>query len=335
MRRRSFIGSCAGAAAGMAIASRVLAAPQAKSSDAARALSALNEARKLEVAGNFDALRGAYHSDAIRVEPGSLQPNLGRATIVEGARAGFKQRKLLYFYYRQPEVLVVGNAALVVSNYEAGYSMDGKVAEDSGKATNVVLLGPSQPLVAQDVVVPNIYAGGYGPLGTALTPPRFGLFPLRVLGPDPITAKSAGGGENDVLYKQVRQINDSWVTGKSEDLLRYASSRGVFLVGDYSPYYISGAADVRQHFADFYKTSKVNFVRETDPTVRIWGNMAAVAFNFDLDYTINGNTKRSPGRAVYTFTRGTPGPQWTMVACAASHLVLREIGDPYPIAGNS
>jgi hypothetical protein len=123
------------------------------------------------------------------------------------------------------------------------------------------------------------------------------------------------------------------VTGKAEDLLKYASSRGVYLVGDYSPYYISGASDVRQHFADFYKTSKVNFVRETDPTVRIWGDMAAVAFNFDLDYTINGNNKRSPGRAVYTFSRGTPGPQWTMAACAASHLVLRDIGDPYPIAG--
>jgi hypothetical protein len=314
----------------MTLARHVSAATQPKSGEANRAVAALSAAKQLEVRGDDKALSRVYHSDAIRVEPGSLQPNVGRAAIAETVRTSASKRKLLYFYYRQPETITVGNAALVVSNYEAGYSVDGKVSEESGKTTGVVLTGPREPLIAQDVIVPNIYAGGYGPLGTALSSPRFGLFPLKVLGPEPVAASSAGGGENDVLFKQVQRINASWVTARPEDLLKYASNRGVFLIGDYSPYYISGVADVRQHFADFYKTSKVSFVRETNPTVRIWNDMAAVAFNFDLDYTLNGNARRSPGRAVYTFTRGTPDSQWRMAACAASHLVVREIGDPYP-----
>jgi hypothetical protein len=330
MRRRAFIGSCASAAALAAVAPR-MATAQPPSGGGTRAILALKAARQNEVRGNFEALRKSYHSDAIHVEPASLQPNIGRAAITETLSKERPARRLSYFYYRQPEAIVVGSAAIVVSNYEAGYELEGKPAEETGKSTSVVLLGPSQPVIAQDVMVPNIYAGGYGPRGTALTAPRFGLFPLRVLGPEPVSAKTAGGGENDVIFKQVQKINSAWVSGKAEDLLRYANRSGVFLVGDYSPYYIAGADEVKRHFADFYETSSVKFVREVDPQVRIWGDVAAVAFNFDLDYTINGNSRRSPGRAVYTFTRnGAPGVQWAMAACAASHLVVRDIGDPYP-----
>lgn len=330
--RRAFINTCALTAGAVATARFGSAAQTGVSDAASRALGALNAAKLLEAKGDYRALQTAYHSDAILVEPGSVQPNIGRASIAENIRKGSEKRRLLYFYYRQPQVVVIGNAALVVSNYEAGYDSGGKTTEDTGKTTSVVLLGPDQPLITQDVQVPNIYAGGYGPLGTALSAPRFGLFPIRVLGPDPAPAKSAGGGENDVLFNTVRRINESWVTGKAEDLLKFANRTGVFLVGDYSPFYISGVEDVRQHFADFYRTSKVTFVRELAPTVRIWGDAAAVAFNFDLDYTINGKARRSPGRAVYTFARsGTTDVQWAMAACAASHLVLRDIGDPYPL----
>jgi len=333
MRRRAFIRTCSLATVGAGVAHRTVATAQTRLSDAgARAITALNMAKQLEIKGDFKSIQTAYHSDAILVEPGSLQPNIGRASIAQNLQKGAGKRRLLYFYYRQPQVVELGNAALVVSNYEAGYESGGKTTEDSGKTTNVVVLGSDQPVITQDVQVPNIYAGGYGPLGTALSAPKFGLFPIRVLGREPTTAKSAGGGENDVLFNQVRQINESWVTGRAEDLLKYANRSGVFLVGDYSPFYLSGIEDVRQHFADFYRTSKVTFVREVAPTVRIWGDMAAVAFNFDLDYTINGKPRRSPGRAVYTFAKGgSEVGQWAMAACAASHLVLRDIGDPYPL----
>ena len=143
---------------------------------------------------------------------------------MENVRKSAQERLLLYFYYRQPQVLEIGNTALVVSNYEAGYDDGGKTVEDTGKVTNVVLLGPNQPLITQEVIVPNIYAGGYGALGTALSPPRFGMFPLRALGPNPVEAVNAGGGENDVLYQQVRKINNGWLSGNTNDVLKYATN---------------------------------------------------------------------------------------------------------------
>jgi hypothetical protein len=127
----------------------------------------------------------------------------------------------------------------------------------------------------------------------------------------------------------VQKINDAWVSGNPADILKLANKSGVFLIGDYSPFFIAGAGAIKEHFADFYKTSKVNSLRSQNPVVRIWGDTAAVYFDFDLDYNLGGKSRRSPGRAVYTFARTGA---WRMAACAASHLVLKNIGDPYPIA---
>jgi ketosteroid isomerase-like protein len=371
MHRRSFIGSCVSGTVAATIATAVPAAARSKSQTSrsksleagpAEAILALKAAKQLEITGNHHELAKSYHSDALLVEPGTLKPNIGRAAIVTTLSNKAKDHKLVYFHYRQPQVVVVGNSALVVSNYEAAYDTgDGKPVEYTGKSSSVVLLGPKPPLIAQDVMVPNISAGGYGPMGRALGPTRFGIYPLRALGPVPTAATSAGGGESDVLFAKVRKIHEAWVSGDTTAVLKHANKTGVFLIGDYSPFYVSGIDDVTEHFAEFFKTSSVNFVHEMDVTVRIWGDTAAVAFSFDLDYTINGINRRSPGRGVYTFARtgsDSPGPQprnavsgrgansfasggssgrqasaptWAMASCSASHLVDRTIGDPYPV----
>ena len=358
MRRRTFITSAAAAAGAVGAvgalgSARALAQGAGAAEDpGTRALAALNNARRLEASGEFEQLHQSYHSDAMVVEPAVLAPSLGRAAVVSNKSTIAQSRKLLYFYYRQPQVLFTGSAAIVISNYEAGHSVDGQTIEHTGKSSNVVLLGPDPPLIAMETSVPNLHAGSYGALGTALTKEQWGIYPLRALGPAAATGgnQDAGGGENDLLYKTVQQINSAWLSGNAQQLLSMANPSGVFLIGDYSPYFITGDADIKQHFADFYKTSRVNMIQSMDPQVRIWGSAASVFFNFDLNYTINGKTKHSPGRGVYTFAKGAPSiamksrpssrsltnvalvssKTWAMVTCAASHLVSGTVGDPYP-----
>ena len=353
MRRRTFIASAAAAGAAAGTLGSMSAFAQGDTEDpGTRALGALANARRLEASGEFEQLRQSYHSDALVVEPALLAPSLGRAAVVDSKSKVAQTRKLLYFYYRQPQVLSTGNAAIVISNYEAGHSVDGQTVEHTGKSSSVVLLGPDPPVIAMETTVPNLNAGSYGALGTALTTQQWGIYPLRALGPATATGgnQDAGGGENDLLYKEVQQINNAWLSGNATQLLQMANPTGVFLIGDYSPYFITGDADIKQHFADFYKTSRVNMIQSMDPQVRIWGSAAAVSFNFDLNYTINGKTKHSPGRGVYTFAKGAPSAAsrsrsssrpvmnvalvssktWVMAACAASHLVSGTVGDPYP-----
>jgi hypothetical protein len=337
MQRRTFLRSSVAGVITGSLATHLESAHAAPTPQdaSARALAALRAARRLETQGNLAGLRTTYHSDAVLLDPALAKPSVGRAEIVASMSAVAPQRRLLYFYYRQPQVVQAGNAALVVSNYESGYRVGDSTVEDSGKTANVVLLGPNPPLIAQEVRVPNIYAGSYGSLGTALARPRIGRFPLRALGQPPFRVPTtAGGGENDVLFGLVRRIDRAWVEGRPEEILRMSNPSGTFLIGDYSPFYITGTEALREHFADFYSTGRVTSLQELSPVVRIWGNMAAVAFDFDLDYAINNQQRRAPGRAVYTFVRTTAVPgRWTMVACAATHLVAANIGDPYPLPG--
>ena len=67
MHRRAFITSCLAAPA----ASVAVAAQPAPTNTRNRVLSALNAARRLEISGQVDKLRGTFHSDAIRVTPGA------------------------------------------------------------------------------------------------------------------------------------------------------------------------------------------------------------------------------------------------------------------------
>ncbi len=354
MRRRAFLGSSVAAVLTGSLATRLDAAHAAPPEQADRALAALRNARSLEAQGNYNRLMDTYHSDALLLDPVLPKPAVGRAAIVESLQQVAPKRKLVYYYYRQPQVVQAGNAAVVVANYEAGYMVEDRLVEDSGKTSNVVMLGPTPPLIAQEVNVPNVYAGSYGARGTALARPRFGRFPLRMLGQPPFRAPdTAGGGESDVLFNLVKRIHRAWVAGRTDEILGLSNPVGTFLIGDYSPFYVTGPTALRQHFDDFYATGRVNSIQELNPVVRIWDSMAAVSFDFDLDYSINNVRRRAPGRGVYTFVKsgqsavgGGGGVRSdvhfasntasfadpSMTVCAASHIVGGDIGDPYTVS---
>ena len=201
MHRRSFIASAAAAAGTAAAVGTTDALAQGGTEDpGTRAISALTNARGLEAAGELEQLRQSYHSDAMVVEPTVLAPSLGRAAVMSSKSKVAQSRKLLYFYYRQPQVLFTGSAAIVISNYEAGHSVDGQTIEHTGKSSSVVLLGPDPPLIAMETTVPNFHPGSaYGALGT-FPSQQWGVYPLRALGAGAATGgnQDAGGGESQL-----------------------------------------------------------------------------------------------------------------------------------------
>jgi ketosteroid isomerase-like protein len=354
MQRRDFIVGCASGLVTTTVLSGQTEAQSRSSDSSSKAISSLQACRNHEINGDLEQCQKSFHPDALRVEPSTVEPLKGRGAIGQGIQRNLKERRLIYHHYRQPQVVIAGNSAIVVSNYEAGYDCSGKTVEETGKSSNVVLLG-SNPVIAAEMLVPNLRAGGYGPLGTALSAPPFGQFPARAVNLAN-EGKGAGGGVKDALYAEVQRINGAWQTGNVNELLKNANSKGVFLIGDYSPFFVTGNEEIKQHFADFYKTSKVNAIRSVDPTVQLWGDTATVHFNFDLDYILGGKSRRSPGRAVYVFARSggaraenepvnrhhapvnafLPTPyatiDYALTSCTASHVVVSAVGDPYPTA---
>jgi hypothetical protein len=79
----------------------------------------------------------------------------------------------------------------------------------------------------------------------------------------------------------------------------------------------------------------VNYIKSYNPVVRVYDDIAAVAFQFDSELVVSGKKIRSPGKGVYVFTNTTSNPtstvsaDWAMAGCVETGFVAREIGDPY------
>lgn len=306
---------------------------------AAQVVGALKEA---EVKAHIPTLATVYHKEAVLVEPTVLQPAIvGKDAIIEARRRALEQkRKPLYFYLRQAKVLVTGTgrSALMVSNYEQGEDVAGKLVETNGKAMFTVLQLNDVGLVSGQVLVPNLSAGTYGPLGTAISAKPFGIYPVRAIGQVATQGQLAGSALEKQLIANTEQINSDWVEGNIDKLLGNYNMEGAFSVGDFGPFYLSGIEEVRKHFEDFYATAKVTYVKAVNPVVRVYDDIATVAFQFDSELVVHGKKIRSPGKGVYVFsnqiaaatTAPTTTPDWRMAGCVETSIVAREIGDPYP-----
>lgn len=265
------------------------------------------------------------------MKPTVLQPAVvGKEAIIEVRRRALEQkRKSVYFYVRQPEVLITGRAALMVSNYEQGEDLDGKLVETSGKAMFMVLQGQKPNLISAQILVPNFNAGTYGPLGTAITGRPFGVYPARALGMAAGESQPAGDTLHRQLIANTNRINADWTEGNIDKLLSNYNKEGAFSIGDFGPFYLSGMDAVRKHFEDFYATAKVTYVKALNPIVRVYDEIATVAFQFDSELVVHGRKIRSPGKGVYVFSRAADA-DWLMSGCVETSVVAREIGDPYP-----
>ncbi len=103
-------------------------------------------------------------------------------------------------------------------------------------------------------------------------------------------------------------------------------------MGDFAPYYLSGQDTLRQHFIDYFKTSRMVTLKVVNPVIRVFNDIGVVAFQYAAEVEVNRQPKEfRPGQAAYLFSRQENG-QWLMNACIETRFVYREIGDPYGVA---
>lgn len=344
IRRRAFLTSTipgalillgSGGKTAKALASCVEMASASPAKREAMAIRTVESLKAAETRRKFSGMQTMYHPEAMLFEPNTLHVTVGNTAIIETQQRIAEKRRQLYFYTRQPKVLVSGKSALMVANFEQGEEVGGQIIETNGKALYVLSQGQEPQLVSAQIVVPNLNAGSYGPLGTAQSSNPFGVFPSKAL-PAP--------GENpplpaDPLHRtligNMERINAGWAEGNIDKLLTNYNTQGAFSLGDFGPFYLSGHDEVRKHFEDFYATSKVNYIKAFNPVVRVYEDIAAVAFQFDSELVVSGKTIRSPGKGVYVFTNTTSNPtstdpnHWRMAGCVETSFVAREIGDAY------
>lgn len=295
-----------------------------------KVIETLRVLHRSRVSGDEDKLKALYHAEAIRVSPATVRPSVNKIAIFSEFKTARVKRKPLYFYLRQPQVTVTGETSVVVANYEAGTEESGKPVETNGKVVYIMTRDGDAWIVGAEILAPNLNAGSYGPLGSALSSKKvFGIFPSRAIPPpDSVKPPKLRNDTEKLLYQSMEKINKGFVTGDVDKLMANYDTRGTFSIGDFGPFYHSGVDEVRQHFVDFFKTSKMLSIRHFNPVIRVFGSIGVVVFDYDSELEVSGTKIRSPGRAAYVFDLTGPSP--TIRGCTQSALVDVALGDPYP-----
>lgn len=284
-------------------------------------------------------LRASYHASAVLQGPNSLGPVTGRAALAslyETGRRGDRgvARDRLYMYLRQPTYIDRDGYSFVLANYEMGERVQGEVVETSGKVAYALVWDKDHWEIVAEAKAPNLNAGSYGPLGTALASQRaLGTYPVKaVLAPKDMEPPQLKTEKERRLQKAFGELNHAFMDADIDGMMDAFTADRPFAAGDFSPFYLEGQEAIRQHFEDFFATSRMVDMQARHPEFHVFGNLGLIAFEYNSVVEVNGEQMRSPGQAVYFFEGLATTDQEKDVStagCVESGFVARELGDPY------
>jgi len=312
-------------ACGSARGTSVVAVPE--DSQRQPAINRANQYVGALVKGDLGEIQTYLDDHVIMVGPTTLTPVSSKQAAVTAIRDELSREKRVYFHLRQARSAVIdAETHAVVANYEEGIERQGKLTETNGKVLFVLVGASPKYRIAAQVVVPNVNAGTYGPMGTAITSRPWGRFPARAV-PQPSERDEADLKEpwQRELFELTKKVNATFPKDSVDAMLSFADDKVSIWAGDYGPVYIWGVDEARNHFADFFKTGKMRQIRAFNPVIRNFGGAQFVYFQFEETLEVEGQLKRMPGQATYLYRAGAG----KLMACTETANVRAEIGDPY------
>ena len=109
---------------------------------------------------------------------------------------------------------------------------------------------------------------------------------------------------DEEIWRIVKEINDSWLLGRPENLVNYFHDEIVFAAPGFSRR-IEGRAACVDSFRDFCATAKVRDFKPSDPAIDICEQAAVVTYNFKVEYDLNHESFSEGGRDVWVFVRNS------------------------------
>ena len=100
----------------------------------------------------------------------------------------------------------------------------------------------------------------------------------------------------------LKNINDSWVLGRPENLENYFHNEIVFVAPGFSQR-IEGRAACMDSFREFCTNAKVREFKPTDPAIDICEETAIATYSFKVEYDLNNETFNEGGRDLWVFAR--------------------------------
>jgi hypothetical protein len=98
----------------------------------------------------------------------------------------------------------------------------------------------------------------------------------------------------------MRQINEAWLAGRVDDLVRHVHPQFVMVLPGFSGR-VQGRESLRAGFRDFCQNAKIREFSEHDFQVDVAGKTAVVSFRYEMVYERNAERFRAVGRDFWVF----------------------------------
>ena len=104
------------------------------------------------------------------------------------------------------------------------------------------------------------------------------------------------------IWQIVKEINDSWVLGRPENLNNYFHNEIVFVAPGFSQR-IEGRAACVDSFRDFCASARLRDYKPADPSIDVCGETAIATCSFKIEYDLGNESFDEGGRDVWVFAR--------------------------------
>jgi ketosteroid isomerase-like protein len=112
------------------------------------------------------------------------------------------------------------------------------------------------------------------------------------------------------VQQALEWINESWRSGQM-DRLADAIHPDMVIVGPGYQELARGRDACVASYRAFLSSAIVRAYRESDLTVRVWGNVAVATYAWEMDYEQGGRLHREKGTDLFVFERA--GERWLAV----------------------
>jgi hypothetical protein len=104
------------------------------------------------------------------------------------------------------------------------------------------------------------------------------------------------------IWQVLREITDSWVQGRPDDLEKHFHADVVFVAPGFGQR-LEGRAACVDSFRDFCSTAVVHNYTTTGPSLDVVAETAIAAYAFEIEYGLGSESFSEAGRDVWVFVR--------------------------------
>jgi Domain of unknown function (DUF4440) len=106
----------------------------------------------------------------------------------------------------------------------------------------------------------------------------------------------------DEIFNIIKNINRTWLEGRTEDLRRFFHNDIITISPDYKNR-LEGIDNVIKSYKDFFENSKTYEFEESDFHIELFDKTATADYLYQITYEINHKKYTGNGREVWVFSK--------------------------------